>query len=67
LALFKEIRQRSQNYDIEEREEKLALRGGKDLKKMELDLVEETITIALNTEMEELKETNTAKESDDMD
>ena len=66
MALFAEIRKRSQNYDIEEKEERIALRGGIDLKKSELDLVEETITIALTTVFEELKDTNTAKE-DDMD
>ncbi|KAF7636894.1 Eukaryotic translation initiation factor 3 subunit B [Meloidogyne graminicola] len=66
LALFAEIRKRTKAYDIEEREERMALRGGKDLKQSELDLVEETITIALNTEIEKLEETNTAK-SEDLD
>lgn len=64
--MFAEIRKRTKAYDIEEREERMALRGGKDLKQSELDLVEETITIALNTEIEKLEETNTAK-SEDLD
>uniref|UniRef100_A0A914HAV1 Eukaryotic translation initiation factor 3 subunit B n=1 Tax=Globodera rostochiensis TaxID=31243 RepID=A0A914HAV1_GLORO len=56
LEQFSSIRAAASRAHAEERSERIELRGGIDQESVEKDLVEETITVALNTEKEKIKD-----------